>query len=95
MINPIPPLLSNCLALFAIYYFLMPAPAYGYFDLGTGTYMVQMALGFGAAIWLSMRTSWIRFGRKKKVSVDNNPAMSDAQTAGPDPGPEEAAKNEI
>jgi len=61
--NRIALLLSNCLALFAIYYFLMPAPAYGYFDLGTGTYMLQMLLGFGAAVWLSMRTSWIRFGR--------------------------------
>ncbi|MBU6451923.1 MAG: hypothetical protein KGS72_09115 [Cyanobacteria bacterium REEB67] len=67
MNNPIPPLLSNCLALFAIYYLLMPAPAYGYFDLGTGTYIIQMVLGFGAAVWLSLRTSWIRFDRKKKT----------------------------
>ena len=73
MIYKIPPLLSNCLALFAIYYLLLPAPAYGYFDLGTGTYMLQMILGFGAAIWLSLRTSWIRFDRKKK-GVTSAPA---------------------
>jgi hypothetical protein len=75
---PLPPLLSNCLALFAIYYLLLPAPAYGYFDLGTGTYIIQMVLGFGAAIWLSLRTSWIRFDRKKKAGVLASPDAPDA-----------------
>ncbi|MBS2008535.1 MAG: hypothetical protein JST01_15920 [Cyanobacteria bacterium SZAS TMP-1] len=74
-------LLSNCLILFAIYYFLMPAPAYGYFDLGTGTYMVQMLLGFGAAVWLSMRTSWIRIGRVRKPKTADG-APTEAATPG-------------
>jgi len=86
--NRIAPLLSNCLALFAIYYFLMPAPAYGYFDLGTGTYMIQMLLGFGAAVWLSMRTSWIRFGRasgkaKAAASPDSGAAAPEAGDSAP------------
>lgn len=88
--NRIAPLLSNCLALFAIYYFLMPAPAYGYFDLGTGTYMIQMLLGFGAAVWLSMRTSWIRFGRasgKTKAGAASATADSAVETPAPETAP--------
>jgi hypothetical protein len=86
MPNQIRPLATNCLILVAFYYFLTPPPALGYFDLGTGTYMVQMLLGFGAAIWLSMRTSWIRFGRKKKAVADNNqtPAAASASASQPD-----------
>jgi hypothetical protein len=53
----------------------MPQPALAYFDLGTGTYMLQMTLAFGAAIWLSLRTSWIRIGRKKKPSGADNLAQ--------------------
>ncbi len=80
MTNPCLPFFTNCLVLLAIYYFLTPPPALGYFDLGTGTYMLQMILGFGAAIWLSMRTSWIRFGRgKKKATADNNAAKEVAE----------------
>jgi hypothetical protein len=94
LINRIPPLLSNCLALFAIYYLLLPAPAYGYFDLGTGTYMLQMALGFGAAIWLSLRTSWIRFDRKKKASADTNETPVADKTPTAEAGQSEAAQGE-
>jgi hypothetical protein len=92
MTNPIRPLFTNCLALFAIYYFLTPPPALGYFDLGTGTYMLQMLLGFGAAIWLSMRTSWIRFGRmRKKGTADNKESASEPP---PTPAAEGAGDSE-
>ena len=95
MTNPIPPLLTNCLALLAIYYFIIPPPALGYFDLGTGTYMVQMLLGMGAAIWLSMRTSWIRIGRKKKQPAsDNNLAAETPTVPGPEIANGESAKSE-
>jgi hypothetical protein len=95
MTNPIPTLLTNCLVLFAIYYFITPPPALGYFDLGTGTYMLQMILGFGAAVWLSLRTSFIRYGRNKKKPVADNAvtaAAADAQPA--DPGDAGVAKSE-
>jgi hypothetical protein len=77
---------TNCLLLFAIYYLFLAPPAYGYFDLGTGTYMLQMLLGFGAAVWLSMRTSFIRFDRKRKGgSVPATGPASGAATADTSP----------
>jgi len=95
MTNPIRPLFTNCLALLAFYYFLTPPPALGYFDLGTGTYMLQMILGFGAAIWLSMRTSWIRFGRSKKKAVtDNNAAKEVTETSPNEVAGGESAKTD-
>ena len=98
MIDRIPPLLSNCLALFAIYYFLVPAPAYGYFDLGTGTFMIQTALMCAATVWLSLRTSWLRIGGKKKAVTNNNQDSIQAPPSdlpkSTDSGQTEAAKNE-
>jgi hypothetical protein len=65
---------SSWLILFLIYYFCLAQPAHAYFDLGMGAFMIQMVLGFVAAIWLSMRTTWIRVGRKIQKKDGQTPA---------------------
>ena len=72
--------------LLTIYYFGLAAPAHAYFDLGTGTYLLQMILGFGAAMWLALRTSMIKIDRKLKAKT--TPAPQDIE--GPDQDLEKA-----
>ncbi len=60
--------------LMAIWYVLLPSPAQAYFDLGVGTYLVQMILAFLAAFWLSFRQSWIGklpFMKQKQAKLEN------------------------
>ncbi len=54
-------LLKNALILTAIWYVLMPSPAYAYFDLNFTTYIIQMLLGVAAAGWLMFKDSWRKF----------------------------------
>lgn len=71
---------QSVLLLLAIYYFGLAAPAQAYFDITTGTYILQTILGLGAALWLSLRTSMIKIDRKLKAKTT--------------PAPEEAAERE-
>ncbi len=50
-------LLFNGIVLAAIWYLTMPSPALAYFDLGFGTYMLQLIFGFGAAFALAAKSS--------------------------------------
>lgn len=71
-----PALLFKAALLAAIWYVLLPSPALAYFDLGTGTYLVQMVLAFLAAFWLSFRQSWLArlpFGKRKEVTKQPPP----------------------
>jgi|688.fasta_scaffold1197383_1 hypothetical protein len=72
----------SVLTLLTIYYFGLAAPAHAYFDLGTGTYILQMILGLGAAFWLSLRTSYIKIDRKLKAKTS---------PSAPEQAPEELA----
>ncbi|GEM_PF-970731 len=56
--------LSDVLFLLIISYFGLAAPAHAYFDIGTGAFMMQMAVAFVASVWLSMKTGWIKVDRK-------------------------------
>jgi hypothetical protein len=58
--------LSDVFFLLALCYFGLAEPAHAYFDIGTGAFMVQMAVAFVAGIWLSLKTSWIKVDRKLK-----------------------------
>lgn len=74
-----PALLFKASLLAAIWYVLLPSPAMAYFDLGTGTYLVQMVLAFLAAFWLSFKQSWLAklpFGRRKELT--KQPPSEDA-----------------
>lgn len=66
--------IKSCTIFFAICFFLLAQPAEAYFDLGMCTFMVQLIFGFLTAVWLSMRTTCLRFGRKfqgKSLSSGN------------------------
>ncbi len=76
-------LLRKALILTAIWYVLMPSPAYAYFDLNFTTYIIQMLLGVAAAGWLMFKDSWRRFivnpfNKNKNKKVDP-PAESIAE----------------
>lgn len=58
--------LSDVFFLLLISYFGLAAPAHAYFDIGTGAFMLQMAVAFVASVWLSMKTGWIKIDRKLK-----------------------------
>ncbi len=70
--------IAEGLLLFLIVTLSMPQPAHAYFDLGMGTYMLQVIFAFGAAYWLSFKKWW---GGKPK---------SGGHTAGTDTTQEEA-----
>ena len=64
------PNLSDALFLFAITYFGLAAPADAYFDIGTGTFMLQMVVAFLASVWLSLKSGWIKVDRKLKPKTE-------------------------
>lgn len=72
--------LSDILFLLALCYFGLAEPASAYFDIGTGAFMVQMAVAFVAGIWLSLKTSWIKVDRKLKPK-GKEPAGQEAAPA--------------
>jgi hypothetical protein len=51
-----------------------PARAEAYFDLGTGTYMVQVIFAVAAAFWISFRKSIADFCRKPVKPADSHSA---------------------
>jgi hypothetical protein len=63
--------LWDALALALILLLLCPNPAHAYFDLGVGTYIVQLFFAFGAAFWFSFKNSL--FKRRKKEGMVSDP----------------------
>jgi len=59
----------DALALTALWYFVFASPAQAYFDMGSGTYVVQVVLGFGAALWLSLKHSTAKNSLSEKVGA--------------------------
>ncbi len=47
--------LFDALLLALVWFVLLPSPASAYFDLGTGTYLVQLLLAFLAMSWFSIK----------------------------------------
>lgn len=72
--------ITNVLLLAAIWYVLFASPAYAYFDLGVGTYLVQIVGGFALAVALSVRNKlkWFAalFGRKAVPEVTSQTVAS-------------------
>jgi hypothetical protein len=59
--------LADALLLLTIWYLFIPSPALAYFDLGTGTYIVQLIFGVGAAFLLSFKSSVVKWFRRSKA----------------------------
>jgi len=79
--------LVDVLFLFLLCYFGLAAPAHAYFDIGTGTFLVQMAVAFAASIWLSMKTSLIKIDRGLKPKTKDkviNEVTAEAEPANAD-----------
>lgn len=75
-------LLTDAIALASIIYFLMPTPAHAYFDLGTGTYLVQLFFAFTAAFWFSFRKTIKQTFFKPKVLSASDESISDSTGSG-------------
>ena len=69
-------LVANALTLSLLLFILCPVPAQAYFDLGSGTMMIPILLGFSAAIWFSFRSSLSRLFRKVPNSQDRGQESS-------------------
>jgi hypothetical protein len=73
--------MKHALLLAVFLYFLAPCPAHAYFDLGTGTYMLQLLFAFGAAVWISFRNSWpvkmLRKDNTASATKENEPPPKD------------------
>lgn len=80
-------LLKNAIILAAIWFVLLPSPAHAYFDLGVGTYMIQLIAAFTVGYWLSARQFWKkRFGKKEESSlVDSQAPVVEPPVAVVDP----------
>jgi hypothetical protein len=71
--------------LLAIYFSIATPPAaHAYFDLGTGTYMLQLVFGVGAAFFLSFRQQVMRkfnWGKRKPTSNNSAPEQNNTDEA--------------
>jgi amino acid transporter len=57
----------NLLIITSILGLLFVPPAHAYFDVNTGTYLLQFILGFAAVIWLTMKQTWETKFKKKPL----------------------------
>jgi len=61
--------------IFAILIFLLPFPAFAYLDLGTGSYVIQIAIAAVLGWLFTMRIYWgrvVRFIKNKFTSEQEN-----------------------
>ena len=61
----------DALVLMVAWFLLLPSPAQAYFDLGTGTYLVQLMLAFGATVWFSLRRVFVKPKFSKPSEASN------------------------
>ena len=69
----------DALILMAIWTVLLPSAAQAYFDFGTGQYLFQLILAFGATIWFSLRRVVVgkpKFSKSPAAAEDNNEKSS-------------------
>jgi hypothetical protein len=74
----------DALMLMMVWFLLLPSAAQAYFDLGTGTYLVQLMLAFGATVWFSLRRVFVgkpKFSKTPEADNAEKPAQVDE--AGP------------
>jgi hypothetical protein len=69
-------LFLHAVILTAIWFVLLPAPAQAYFDVNTGTYILQLVFGFGAAFWLSIKSTFAK--RKMGPAIESNKLDAEA-----------------
>jgi hypothetical protein len=69
----------DALILMIVWFLLLPSPAQAYFDLGTGTYLVQLMLAFGATAWFSLRKVFVKpkFPKISEASSVEKSAQAD------------------
>jgi hypothetical protein len=70
----------DALILMMVWFLLLPSPAQAYFDLGTGTYLVQLMLAFGATAWFSLRRVFVgkpKFSKTPEVENVEKTAPAD------------------
>ena len=63
--------LLDAILLAMIWFLLLPSAAQAYFDLGTGTYLVQLMLAFAATAWFSFRRVFV--GKPKIAKAPETP----------------------
>ncbi len=74
----------DALLLTMVWFLLLPSAAQAYFDLGTGTYLVQLMLAFGATVWFSLRRVFVGKPKfSKNPEADNAEGSEKADEAGP------------
>lgn len=80
-------LLVDASLLMAVWYLLLPSPALAYWDVNTGTYIVQLIMGLGVAFWMSFKHSFIMkwFKRGEKPSVTTSAVTTSVTAAGSAP----------
>jgi hypothetical protein len=71
----------DVLVLTAVWFVLMANAAQAYFDLGTGTYMVQVIMAFAVTGWFSLKRVFV----KRKTSPDSSAPI---ETEGPESQPD-------
>ncbi len=78
-------LLADAAILAGIWYLIFAAPAYAYFDLGTGQYLLQLLAGLAVAVWISIlpirQKLSVMFKKETKDSPTNR---ADSATNGDD-----------
>jgi hypothetical protein len=73
----------DALILMMVWFLLLPSPAQAYFDLGTGTYLVQLMLAFGATAWFSLRRVFVKPKFSKTPEAENVEKTVPADDMGP------------
>jgi hypothetical protein len=68
----------DCLVLAAIWLLLLPSPAHAYFDLGVGTYLIQMIAALVVTTGFSFRKIFSRKPKLATTSEGDDTTNSDA-----------------
>ncbi len=76
----------DVLVLTGTWYFLFATPALAYFDIGVGTYLVQLLFGVGAAFFLSFRSNIMRRFSKKPPQTSNTSVSTTTDNESADSG---------
>jgi hypothetical protein len=69
----------DALILMIVWFLLLPSAAQAYFDLGTGTYLIQLMLAFGATVWFSVRRVFVKPKFSKTPEADTVAEASPAE----------------
>jgi len=84
--------LLDAAMLAVIWLLMLPSAAQAYFDLGTGTYLIQLLIAFAATAWFSVKRVFV--GKPKLVAKSTEPSKATEEGTGTDPSPTPDEKGE-